>query len=139
MARLRAHAELKGEMSAFLSGRLFSDAGQLQALDGSGGVPEGSMFLGGWGTAQAGGPYVEDLNASAVPAEAVFIGGLAFHQDGRLYVTTEAVADGDVYLGGARARQDGALRVSTDGVDAADEFLGGWAHTQAGVARTAIA
>lgn len=126
-------------MTAFVSGRLFSDAGQLQAADGSGGVPASAVFLGGWATSQAGSPYVEDLNASAVPAGSPKISGLAFNQDGRLYVTTETVDAGDAYIGGQRVRQDGALRASTAAVGATDAYLGGWAHTQPGVARMAIA
>lgn len=127
-------------MSQLIGGRLFSDAGQMSALDGSGGVPAGSTFINGWGTqGSTGKPYVEQLGASAVPAGAVQINGISFHQDGRMYVTTDAPAAADAGIGGMKVRQDGALRVSTAAVDAADQFVGGWAVAQTGAARMAIA
>lgn len=127
-------------MSQLIGGRLFSDAGQMQALDGSGGVPAGSTFINGWAAqGSTGKPYVHQLGASAVPAGAVQINGISFHADGRMYVTTQAPATADVSIGGVNVRQDGALRVSTSAVNAADNFMGGWAVAQTGAARMAIA
>jgi hypothetical protein len=120
------------------NGHLFTDAGQMTCLNAAAGVPAGFTILGCWAHAADGSPYVEDLGASAVPAAAVESGGMAFHADGRLYVTTEAVAAGDVYSGGMRFRQDGAIRVSTAAVDAADVASSGWEFAQSGEARMSI-
>lgn len=125
-------------MSAFINGRLFSDAGQLSALNGAAGVPAGSFFYEGWAMSSAGKPYVEDLGASAVPAAAKFISGIAFNEDGRMYVTTDAPASAR-FIGGIAVRNDGAMHVSTSAVDAADALIGGWAIAQTGAARMAIA
>jgi len=127
-------------MTQSIGGKLFSDAGQMSALNAAAGVPAGASFINGWAVEGATGkPYVENLGASAVPAAAQFINGLAFHQDGRLYVTTVAPAASDQSIGGFNVRADGALRVSTSAVDAADMFNGGWATAQTGAARMAIA
>lgn len=127
-------------MTQYIGGRNFADTGQMQALDGSGGVPAGATFIGGWATqGSTGKPYVQDLVASAVPAAAVLIGGIAFHQDGRMYVTTQAPAAADMDMGGIGVRTDGAMRVSTSAVDATDQFINGWAVAQTGAARMAIA
>lgn len=125
-------------MTALVNGRLFSDAGQLSALDGSGGVPAGSFFYEGWAMSGDGKPYVEDLEGDAVPAAAHFISGIAFHADGRMYVTTDAPS-GASFISGFAVRQDGALHVDTDAVDAGDANIGGWAVAQTGAARMAIA
>lgn len=126
-------------MTAFLNGRQFSDAGQLQALDGSGGVPAGSFFYEGWAMSGDGEPYVEDLEANAVPAGAHFISGIAFNEDGCMYVTTDAPSSAR-FISGLAVRNDGALHVDTDAVDAADTFPAGmgWAVAQTGAARVAI-
>lgn len=124
-------------MTQKLGGLLFSDAGQLQALDGSAGVPVGSSKIGGWAVKSTGEPYVHNLG-SFPPAETpVYLGGCAFHQDGRRYVTTDAPSS-PRYIGGFAVRTlDGALYVSTSAVTGTDRFLGGWA-TANGVARTVI-
>ncbi len=120
------------------NGHLFTDAGQMTAINGAAGVPAGSTVLSCWAHAAGGNPYVEDLGIAAVPAAAVFANGLCFHADGRLYVTTEAVAATDVYAMAMRFRQDGALRVSTAAVDPTDVRNGGWATAQTGEARMSI-
>lgn len=129
-------------MTAFINGRLYSDAGQLQALNGAAGVPSGAFLYEGWAADSAGSPYVEDLGAGAVPAAAKFpsgtFAGVAFHEDGRMYVTTQAPAAGDAFVGGIAVRQDGAMRVSTVAVNAADALIAGWAIAQTGAARMAI-
>lgn len=117
---------------------LFSDAGQLQAVNGAAGVPAGAEMHGGWAVKTTGEPYVEDLNTSAVPAAAVFLGGMAHHIDGRLYVTTQAPAAADQGIGALLVRSDGALRISTSAVLAGDTVNGGWAVAQTGAARMAI-
>lgn len=81
-----------------------------------------------------GSAYVEDLTSNAVPGTAVFVGGVAFHQNGRLYVTTDAPSS-PAYIGGVAVRQDGAVHVSTSAVDAADTRLGGLAVSSSGQLR----
>ena len=94
--------------------------------------------MGGWARASGGEPYVENLVAGAVPGTAILLGGFAYHADGRLYVTTEAVAASDQFFDGLRVRADGALRVITSAVDASDTYNGGWAIKQTGEARMSI-
>lgn len=129
-------------MTQYLSGLQMTDAGQMTCLNGAGGVPAGSprppSLFAGWATDGTGKPYVENLGASSVPAAAVKSGGIAFHQDGRMYVTTQAPATADVSVSGMNVRQDGALRVSTSAVAAGDQFVGGWAVAQTGAARMGI-
>jgi hypothetical protein len=127
-------------MSAFISGLLFADTGQLQTLNGAAGVPAGASFLlGGWAADPATGKaYVQDLAAAAVPAGSLFIDGGAFHPDGRRYVTTDAEAATDAFLDGLDYRPDGALRVNTTAPGATDTFNGGWAIRQQGAARISV-
>lgn len=123
----------------FIAGKLFAETGQMTALNGAAGVPAGASFINGWAIDPAtGSPYVEDLASSAVPAAAVKNNGVAFNQDGRLYVTTDAVATGAPRIGGIAVREDGAMHVSTAAVNAADARLGGWAVAQTGQARMSI-
>lgn len=124
-------------MTQRIGGRLFSDAGQMQALDASGGVPAGAVMLGGWATKSSGEPYVHDLAGSTVPATAVFIGGFAHHQDGRRYVTTDAPS-GAKFLGPIAVRADGAMHTNANAVGATDVFFGGWAIKSDGPARVLI-
>jgi hypothetical protein len=126
------------EATVVMAGKLFTQTGQMQAVNGAAGVPAGTTILGGWAVNSASKPYVENLNASTVPAGSIRLGGVAYHSDGRLYVTTEAAANGDVRLGAYRVRSDGALRVSTAAVDASDVYIGGWAVAQTGEARMSI-
>lgn len=125
---------------SFINGRLFEEDGELSALDGSGGVPAGSFFYEGWAADEDGKPYVEDLGAVAVPATAHFPNGvgIAFNEDGCMYVTTDAPAAADKFISGMAVRQDGALRVNESGVAAGDALIGGWAVAQTGAARMAI-
>lgn len=127
-----------GMSGAVLGGAQYSDVGQMLCLDGSGGVAADRPRLAGWAHAATSQPYVHDLAAGAVPATAILRGGLAFHADGRLYVTTDAVAATDGYTGGLRVRADGALRISTAAVAASDTIRGGWAIKQTGEARMSI-
>lgn len=125
-------------MSVVHNGHLFTDTGQMTALNAAAGVPATAKVNGGWAHAAAGGPYVEDLVAGAVPAGSVILGSLAFHPDGRLYVTTQAVAATDTVAGGLRIRADGALRIIVAAVDPSDVYSGGWAIKQSGEARMSI-
>jgi hypothetical protein len=120
------------------NGHLFTDAGEMTCANAAAGVPAGAVVLGGWAHAAGGNPYVEDLGIGAVPATAVWVSGMCFHADGRLYVTTEAAVSFDVYARALRFRQDGALRVSTAGVGATDAVNSGWAQAQSGEARMSI-
>lgn len=125
-------------MSLVHQGHLFTDTGQMTALNGAAGVPAAAFLNGGWAHHANGSPYVENLVASAVPGTAIRHRGLAFHADGRLYVTTEAVASADAYVDGQRVRTDGALRISTAAVDAGDSAHAGWAFKQTGEARMSV-
>ena len=124
-------------MTAFINGRQFSDAGQLQAQDGSGGVPAGSFFYQGWAMDEDGVPYMEDLASAAVPTGATFISGIAFNEDGCMYVTTDAVDAADQFISGMAVRSDGALRITASAVAAGDMFPGsqGWAAAPDGAMR----
>ncbi len=125
-------------MTMYINGRQFSDAGQMQATDGSGGVPAGSFFYEGWAMTQEGRVYVWDLGASAVPADAKFISGVAFNDDGAMYVTTQAPSS-PRFISGIAIRNDGAMHVSTSAVSSGDSFINGWAIAQTGAARMDIA
>jgi len=124
-------------MSVSIAAKLFADDGALTCLNGAAGVPGTAVFIGRLACAQAGQPYVEDLGIAAVPGTAL-LADFAYHADGRLYVTTEAVAGSDVYNGALRFRADGALRVSTGAVDAGDSKIGGWSVASTGEARVTI-
>ncbi len=90
-------------MSQYIGGRLFSDAGQLQTVDGSGGVSNAKYPAGmfpGWACDSTDKSYVYDLVASAVPAGAVFINGVAFTQAGVMYVSSDTPAASDVSING---------------------------------------
>lgn len=129
-------------MTQNIGGRLFSDAGQLQVLDGSGGVPAGSSFpqdlFPGWACDSGGSSYIYDLGASAVPATAKFIQGIAFTQGGAMYVSSDAPAASDVSVMGIKVRADGAMRMSSSAVGSSDAFVGGWAVAQTGAARANV-
>lgn len=128
---------------AIVSGHLFTDNGQMTCADGTAGVPTTNQVLGGWAHKHTSEPYVEDIGATTVAATSMSntvlrLGGLAFHPDGRLLVTTQAIAAADQYFGALRVRDDGALRVNTTSVSINDAYNGGWAFTSNGQARMSI-
>lgn len=124
-------------MSHTIGGKLFSDDGAMTCLNGAAGVPGTAVFIGRLACAPSGEPYVENLGIGAVPGTAI-LADFAYHADGRLYVTTEAVDAGDLFRGALRFRPDGALRVSTGAVDPGDSRIGGWAVAATGEARVTI-
>lgn len=130
-------------MSVVVSGHLFGDDGQMLCYGNTLGVPTTSVILGGWAHHQDSHPYVEDIGATTVAATSmsnavIRLGGLTYHRDGRLLVTTEAVAAADQYFGALRVRDDGALRINTTTVSTNDAFNGAWAFTSNGQARVKI-
>src|SRR5574343_1842300 len=91
-------------MTAYIGGRLLSDAGVLSTT-----------------------PLAD---GEAVPATAVFFGGIAHAQDGTVYITVWPAA-GDVhYKGKFAVRSDGALITLSGGTIA--EFAGGIGLTYRG-------
>ena len=81
--------------------------------------------------------YISNLGASAVPAGSVFIGGIAFNPNGRIYVTTDAPS-GASFIGKMAVRSDGALHVSTSAVSGSDVYDGRIAVSSTGQVRVAI-
>lgn len=67
--------------------------------------------VGGWAVSQDGLSFVSELGASAVPSTAMYIAGLAFTQDGALYVTDQSPAATVQKISGLAVRQDGAVHV----------------------------
>ena len=121
----------------FIAGKLFTEDGQMQVLTGA--VPSDAQKIDGWSVAQTGEPYVEDIGSSPVPSTAVFTGGLgiAFNQDGAMYVTTDAPSN-TVLLNAMAIRQDGALHATSSAVESTDVLIGGWAISQDGIARMTV-
>jgi len=81
--------------------------------------------------------YISDLGASAVPATASKVGGIAVSPLGMVYVTTD-VPSGAYFRGGVAVRSDGALHVSTSAVAGTDTYIGGIAVSSTGQVRVAI-
>lgn len=127
-------------MSVVVAGHLFNDDGQMLAYSNSVGVPTSSIRLAGWAHHQDSHPYVEDVGATTVAATSMSatvtrVGGVAYNSDGRMIVTTDAVAAADQFFGALRVRDDGALRINTTSVSTNDAFNGAWAFTSNGQAR----
>jgi hypothetical protein len=116
-------------MSTALGGIPFSDAGALQVqLRPDTGVPSTEPRNGGWAVASAlNAAYFEPAGA-AVPAAAVELGGIAFTQDGAIYLTQDGSSGTFASIGGHKVRSDGALLVVSGAPAATDPVIGGWAH-----------
>jgi hypothetical protein len=88
--------------------------------------PSTNFYSGGWGLNGANGAaYFNDLGATAVPATAKFLGGLAFTQSGSLYCTTDTTGP-FTYLNGMKVRSDGALFILAASPGAGDVAVSGW-------------
>jgi hypothetical protein len=112
-------------------GMLVLDNGELQVVDGTGGVLATAVFIDGWAVDKLGKPYVIDVGVGAIPGTAIMNDGAWFSPAGALYVTTQGPNVGD-YLGNffpsvALRGSDGALRVNTTGPGASAVILAGLA------------
>lgn len=117
-------------MSAVMLGGVpFSQVGALQVVSRPPeGIDEFKPRIGGW----AMWPELEcafvEAAGLAVPANAINIGGLAFTQDGALYITEDDAVGTFYDVNGKRVRSDGAvlMKVGTP-VPGVDYYKGGWA------------
>lgn len=112
---------------AYESGLPFETDGRCRMTVTAGAGP----FIAGWGmNAALDAALRNELGASAVPATAIFIAGLAFDSTGAIYTTVNSPAS-FTNISGKKVRQDGALFVEIGTSVATDAWLAGWAFRQA--------
>jgi hypothetical protein len=106
-----------------LGGIPYSDLGALLI----GGSP-GPVRIAGWSMDQALDAACTVDAGTAVPANAINIGGWCFTPEGQLYTTEDAITGPFTWIRGFKTRQDGALVVlPRTPVPGVDPYIGGWA------------